>query len=81
VCYLRSLLISACIARVAGLADLAKVGFRDLSPHVVREVPDEELVDQVDGPEYVVDEHEDQGMVVIPADHQGVDAQDTVNNA
>jgi hypothetical protein len=42
------------------------------------EVADEEFVDEVDGPEDIMDDHQEKGMVVVPADEDGVDAEDGV---
>jgi hypothetical protein len=45
------------------------------------EMPGQQLIDQVDGPEDVMDDHEDDRMVVIPAYQDGVDAQDAIDDA
>ena len=45
------------------------------------EVADEEFVDEVDGPEDVVDDQQENGVIVVPADHEGIDAQDAVEDA
>jgi hypothetical protein len=42
---------------------------------------DQQLVDEVDRPEDIVDDQQDNGMVVMPADQQGIEAQDAVDNA
>jgi len=34
------------------------------------EVPCQELVQEIDGPEYIVDNQQDKGVVVIPADEE-----------
>lgn len=60
---------------------LFKIGHGDGSPEVMGEVADEELVDEVDGPEDPVDDKEDPVVVVVPTDHQGVEAQDEVDDA
>ena len=41
---------------------------------------DEEFVNKVDGPENVVDEQQDERMVIIPADHQRIEAENAVKN-
>jgi len=51
---------------------------RDGSPQVMGQVADQELIDQVDGPEDPVDDRQDYGVVVMPAVQDGVDAQDAV---
>jgi hypothetical protein len=47
----------------------------------VGKVADEELVDKVNGPEDIVDDQQDQGVVVVPADHQGIEPQNGVEYA
>lgn len=42
---------------------------------------DEQFIDQVDRPEDVVDDEQDNGMVVMPAYQERVDTQDTVDDA
>jgi hypothetical protein len=44
-------------------------------------VTDQELIDQIDRPKDVVYDKQNDGMVIIPADHQGIDAQDPIYNA
>jgi hypothetical protein len=53
----------------------------DSPPQIVGEVADEQLVDEVDGPEDPVDEQEDPTMVIVPADHQRVETKDKIDNA
>jgi hypothetical protein len=50
-------------------------------PHIVRQVPHEQFVDQVDGPENIVPDQQQDGMVVIPTDHQGIESQDKIDDA
>jgi len=47
----------------------------------VGKVADEEFVDQVDGPEDIMDDQQDQIVVVVPTDHQGVESQNAVEYA
>jgi hypothetical protein len=42
---------------------------------------DQQLVDQIDGPEDVMDKEQYPGVVIVPADHQCVDAEQGVENA
>ena len=42
---------------------------------------DEEFVDEVDGPEDVVDDQQNDRVVVMPADQEGIDAEDAVEYA
>jgi hypothetical protein len=44
-------------------------------------VADEELVYEVNGPDDPVDEKQYQAVVIMPTDHQGVDAQDKIDDA
>jgi hypothetical protein len=60
---------------------LFKIRHGDRPPQVMGEMADQELVNQVDGPEDIVDDQQEQRMVIIPTDHQGVDTQDTVDDA
>ena len=60
---------------------LPEVRFGDGPPQIVGEVTDEEFIDEVDGPEDIVDDQQEQGVVVVPADHEGIDAQDAVEDA
>jgi hypothetical protein len=66
------------VTPMAGKKKLFEVGQGDGAPEIVREVADEELVDQVDGPEDVMDDQQDQGVVVVPADHECIKAEDGV---
>ena len=47
----------------------------------MRKVPYKEFVDQVDGPENIVDDQQDPIVVVVPTDHQRVEAENAVKNA
>jgi hypothetical protein len=60
---------------------LFKIGSGDGPPKVVGKMADQELIDQVDGPEDIVDDQQEDGVVVMPADQQCVDAEDTVEYA
>jgi hypothetical protein len=44
-------------------------------------MPDKQFINQVYGPEYVVNNEKKNGMVVMPAYHQGIDPQDKINDA
>jgi hypothetical protein len=46
----------------------------------VGEVADEQFVDQVNRPEDPVDQEQDPIVVIVPADHQGVEAQDEIDD-
>ena len=41
----------------------------------------QQLINQVNGPEDVVDDQQEKRVVIIPTDHQGVDAEDAVDDA
>ena len=47
----------------------------------MRQVADQEFVDEVDGPENVMNQQQDPIVVVVPADHQRVEAENAVKNA
>jgi hypothetical protein len=61
--------------------NLFKIAQRDSFPEVVGKMADEEFVDEIDGPDDPVNEEEDPVVVVVPTDHQGVEAQDEINEA
>jgi hypothetical protein len=65
---------------VTGRGILFKIRLGDDSPHIVGEVSYEEFIDQINGPEDKVYDQQDEAVVVIPAYHQGVDAQDAVDD-
>jgi len=44
-------------------------------------VPRQQLIKQVNGPEYIMYDRQDDGMVVIPAYHDRIDAQDAIKDA
>jgi hypothetical protein len=44
-------------------------------PHVVGKMTGQQFIHQVDGPENPVKNQKENGMIVVPADHHGVDAQ------
>jgi hypothetical protein len=54
---------------------LLKIGFRNRPPHVVGKMAAEQFIEQINGPEYVVDNQQQYGMIVIPADHERINAQ------
>ena len=41
----------------------------------------QEFIDQVDGPEDIMDDQQEDRMIIMPAYEQGVDAQDAVEDA
>ena len=45
------------------------------------EVTDQQLIDQVDGPENPMKDQQDPIMVIMPAYHKRIDAKDGVDNA
>jgi hypothetical protein len=59
---------------------LFEIRQRDGPPQVVGEVADQQLVDEVDGPEDIVDEKQEPAMVIVPADHQRVEAEDEIDD-
>jgi len=60
---------------------LFEVGQGDGTPEIVGEVADEEFIDKVDGPEDIMNDQQDQGVIIVPADHQGVKAEDGIYEA
>jgi hypothetical protein len=42
---------------------------------------DQHFIDEVNGPEDIMDQREKKGMVVIPADHDRIETQDQVEDA
>jgi hypothetical protein len=57
---------------------LFEVGQGDGAPEVVGKVADQEFIDEIDGPEDVMDDQQDDRVVVVPADHQCIEAEDGV---
>jgi hypothetical protein len=55
--------------------------FRDCFPHIMREVALKNFIYQVNGPEYIVYNKIEKRMVIIPADKQGINPQQEINNA
>jgi hypothetical protein len=53
----------------------------DSAPQIVGKVADQQLIDQVDGPEDPVDDHQENRVVVMPTDQDGIYAQDAVDEA
>jgi hypothetical protein len=47
----------------------------------VGKVADEQLVDEVNGPEDPVDDQQDPIVVIVPTDHQRVEAEDEIEEA
>jgi hypothetical protein len=45
------------------------------------EVTDQQLIDQVDRPEDIMDDQQDYRVVVMPADHKGINTQNAVDDA
>jgi hypothetical protein len=59
---------------------LFKVAFRDGPPEVVRKVAGQQFIDQIDGPENVMDDQQNPVMVIMPADHERVQAEEEIDN-
>lgn len=53
----------------------------DRSPQVMGKMADQQLVYEVDWPEDIVDDQQDYRVIVMPADQQGINTQDAVNDA
>ena len=60
---------------------LFKIGFGDGPPEVMREMADQQLIDQVDGPENIVDEQQYPVVVIVPADHERIQAEKEIDDA
>jgi hypothetical protein len=61
--------------------NLFKIRFGDGPPQIVGKVTDQQFVDEVDGPENVMDQQQDPTVVIVPADHERIEAQDAVEDA
>jgi hypothetical protein len=60
---------------------LFKIRLGDSAPEVVREVADQQFIDQVDGPEDIVDEQQNPTVVIVPADHERIEAKEGIDDA
>jgi hypothetical protein len=58
-----------------------EVRLGDRSPEVMGEVADQQFVDQVDGPEDIMDDQQEDRMVVMPAYQERIDTEDTIEDA
>jgi hypothetical protein len=47
----------------------------------VGKVADQQFVNQVDGPEDIVDKQQDPVVVIVPADHERIQAEEEIDNA
>ena len=63
------------------LVGLFKIACGDGSPEVVRKVADQQFIDQVDGPEDPVDDQQNPVVIIVPADHQRVEAEEEIDDA
>jgi hypothetical protein len=45
------------------------------------EMADQQFVDEVDGPEDIMDDQQDQRVVIKPTDHQRIEAEDEIDDA
>jgi len=43
-------------------------------------VANKQFINQIDGPEYIMNNKKKNRMIVMPTDHHGVDPQDKINN-
>jgi hypothetical protein len=41
-------------------------------PHIMRQMADQKLINQINRPENIMDDQQDYGMVIIPAYHYGI---------
>jgi hypothetical protein len=60
---------------------LFKIAFGDGPPEIVGEVADEQLIDQVDGPENIMNEQQYPAVVIVPADHERIEAEKKIDDA
>ena len=60
---------------------LFKIAFGDGPPEVMRKVADQQLIDQVDGPENIMYKQQDPIVVIMPADHEGIEAEEKIYDA
>ena len=44
------------------------------------EMTDQQFIDQIDGPEDIMNDQQEYRVVVMPADHEGIDSQNAVDN-
>jgi hypothetical protein len=61
--------------------NLFEIRFGDGPPQIVGEVADQQFVDEVDGPENVMDQQQDPAVVIVPADQKCIDAKNAVEDA
>ena len=69
------------IALVWPCRRLFKIRLGDGPPQIMGEVADEQFIDQVDRPENIMDDQQEDRMIVMPAYQQRVDAEDAVEDA
>jgi hypothetical protein len=63
------------------VVDLFKIRLGYRAPQIVGQVADQKLIDQVYGPENIVNDQQYPIMVIVPADQQRVDTKDAINDA
>jgi hypothetical protein len=60
------------------ITTLLEVGQWNSLPHTIRKMTYQQFINQVDRPEDEVDDEQDDVVVIIPTYHQGIDAQQTI---
>lgn len=60
---------------------LFEVRHWDNLPHIVGQIAAEYFVDQVQRPEYIMDDQQEKGMIVVPTDHYGINSKHEINDA
>jgi hypothetical protein len=63
------------------IAGLFEVRHGNGTPQIVGKVTDQQLIDQIDRPEDIVDDQQQNVVVVMPTYQQGIDAQDAIDDA
>jgi hypothetical protein len=60
---------------------LIEIGCGNMLPHIMGQMAGQQLINEIDGPEDIMDDHQDDGVVVVPAYQDGVDPEDAVDDA
>ena len=58
--------------------ELSKIRLWNILPHIIRQMPAEYFINQIQRPEYIVNEQQNERMIVIPTDHEGINPQDEI---
>jgi hypothetical protein len=61
--------------------NLFEITFGDGPPKVMGQMAGQQFVDQINRPENIVDDQQYPAMIVMPADHQRIEAEQGVDNS